>query len=271
MTWVTTAEVDRFLAHAEPFLLSDPVANNALVTEARFWSQLSDPAPGARFGWWAEDRGTQAAFVDLPDHATICSPLQDASIADLAEVLASSSSLGVEARDEAAVTEVWRAQGKAVSPTMRLTLLRLGSLRARALPEGRPRVADADDLPLLRSWFTLFQERQPDDPSHVEFVVDRPLEAGGITVWEVRGHPVAMASRTPTLAGMTRMGLAFQPTEGSTYSEAAFVSACVDAARAADAVLVLSAAPRSAAAYTALGFVPVLDRVVLEVRRDAQT
>jgi hypothetical protein len=84
-------------------------------------------------------------------------------------------------------------------------------------------------------------------------------------VWEVHGRPLAMASRTPEVAGMTRMGLAFQPTEGTTYSDDAFVSACVEAARRADHVLVLSGTPRSTAAYRSLGFAPVLDRAVLEV------
>jgi hypothetical protein len=134
VTWVTTAEAGRFLAEAEPFLLSDPVANNVLLTEARFWLWLSDPAPGARFGWWAEGNGTHGAFVDIPDHTLVCSPLSAASIADLAGELANATSLGVQVRDMAAVTQAWRAQGQVLRPTMRMTLLRLDSLRAPALP-----------------------------------------------------------------------------------------------------------------------------------------
>jgi hypothetical protein len=89
----------------------------------------------------------------------------------------------------AAVTQAWRAQGQVLRPTMRMTLLRLDSLRAPVLPTGTPRVADASDLPLLRSWCKLFQKRHPDDPSRVEFVVDHPLGEGGIIVWEVHGRP----------------------------------------------------------------------------------
>jgi hypothetical protein len=226
VTWMTTEEVGRFLAAAEPFLRSDPVANNGLLTEARFWGWLSDPAPGARFGWWADGSGTDGAFVEIPGHATVCSPLSAAAIADLAGELADASSLGVQARDAAAVTEAWRMQGQVLRPTVRMTLLRLGSVPAPALPMGAPRVAEATDLSLLRSWFKLFQRDQPDDPSQVEFVVDHPLGEGGVVVWEVLGRPVAMASRTPTVAGMTRLGLAFQPTEGTRYSDAAFVAAC---------------------------------------------
>ena len=121
----------------------------------------------------------------------------------------------------------WRVSGQMVRPSGRITLLRLHELRSRAaLPGGSPRPAGAGDRPLLRGWFRLFQERFPADPSHVEFVVDHPLEAGAIIVWEVDDRPVAMSSRTPEVAGMVRMGLAFQPTGGSTYADAA---SCGDA------------------------------------------
>jgi hypothetical protein len=265
VTWVTTAETDRFLVEAQPFLHSDPVANNVLLTEARFWSWLSEPSPEARFGWWAEASGTRGAFVEIPGHAPVCSPLSAASLAELATQLADATSLGVDARDVAAVTGAWRGQGRLLRPTARMTLLRLDGLRAAAFPPGTPRLADISDQPLLRSWFKRFHERVPHDPSRVEFVVDHPLAKGSIIVWELHGRPQAMASRTPEVAGMTRMGLAFQPTEGTRYSDAAFLSGCLEAAQTAEHVLVLSGDPGSTATYQSLGFVPVLDRVVLKV------
>lgn len=266
MPWVTTTEVDRFLAEAEQFLFSDPVANTMLLTEARFWSWLPDPVHRARFGWWVEGSEAHGAFVHIPDHAPICSPLSAAAVADLSGELAHAPRLGVQARDVAAVTAAWRAALRRVlRPSARMTLLGLHDLRAPTPPTGAPRVADTIDLPLLRSWFDLFRERHPDDPSHVEFVIDHPLQEGGVIVWEVHGCPVAVASRTPEVAGMVRMGLAFQPTEGTLYANAAFVVGCAEAARTAEHVLVLSGTPGSTAAYRLLGFEPVLDRVVLEV------
>lgn len=124
---------------------------------------------------------------------------------------------------------------------MRLSLLELQSLRPQPRPTGAPRPAEASDLSLLRSWFALFRDRHPEDTSHVEFVVDHPFEDGGLIIWEVDGRPVGMASRTPAVAGMVRMGLAFQPTEGTTYAAA------------------------TTAAHRSRGFEPVLDRVVLEL------
>jgi hypothetical protein len=266
VTWLTTTDAGRFLVAAEGFLLRDVVANNAVLTEARFWSSLSQPPPGARFGWWTDASGTQGAFVQIPEHMPICSPLTPAAIAELDRELGGSTSLGVDARDAAAVTQAWRDQGKALGPSARLTLLRLDALRAPALPPGASRMADAGDAQLLRTWFALFQERHPEDRNHVGFVVDEPLRAGAVVVWEVEGRPVAMASRTPVVAGMTRMGLAFQPGEGTVYADAAFLSGCLEASRTAGQVLVLSGSPGSTAAYRALGFVPVAERVVLRLQ-----
>ncbi len=266
VTWVTTTEVGRFLGEVGPFLASDPIANTVLLTEACFWRRLSNPAPGARFGWWVEGNDAHGAFVHIPNHAPVCSPLSAASIADLPDVLASANRLGVQARDVAAVTAAWRAHGQVLWPRPRITLLRLHDVPARALPRGAPRLATTSDIPLLRSWFKLFQERHPDDASQVEFVIDHPLEEDGIILWEVEGRPVAMASRTPKVAGMVRMGLAFQPTGGTTYADAAFDIGCAEAARTAEHVLVLSGTPESTAAFRSLGFEPVLDRVVLEGR-----
>lgn len=263
MPWVTTTDAGRFLSQAGSFLVSDPVANNALLTEARFWVRLSAPAPGARFGWWTDEAGTGGAFVDIPDHVPLCSPLAPGSLADLPGVLANATSLAVEARDAAAVAEAWRACGRTLRPVARRMLLRLDDLRVPELSTGAARVADAADLPLLRTWFGLFQRRHPEDPSDVEFVVDHPLRDGGIIVWEVGGRPVAMSSRTPEVAGMTRMGLAFQPEEGTAWADAAFVSGCAEAARRFDHVLVLSGTPESTATYRSLGFTAVLEREVL--------
>jgi hypothetical protein len=268
VTWTITTEVGRFLAEGMPFLVSDPVANTVLLTEAHFWRRLSNPVPGARFGWWAEGDKAHGAFVHIPEHAVVCSPLDPASIADLPGVLANASHLGVEARDVDAVTAAWRAKRQVLRPRARITLLRLHDFRSRAFPEGAPRLAIAGDLPLLRSWFQLFQEQNPDDASHVEFVVDHPLEEGGVTLWEVDSRPVAMASRTSEVAGMVRMGLAFQPTRGNRYADAAFDVGCAEAARTAEHVLVLSGTPEATTENQSLGFTPVQERVVLEVAED---
>ena len=188
MTWVTTSDAGRFLAQADSFLVADPVANNALLTEARFWVRLSDPAPGARFGWWVHEGEARGAFVEIPDHVTVCSPLTADSIAGLAGELAHASRVAVDARDAAAVAEAWRSHGRVLLPIAG-GRCSVSMTSGPGLATGSPRVADAGDLPLLRAWFALFRERYPNDPSHVEFVVDHPLHEGGIILWEVAATP----------------------------------------------------------------------------------
>ena len=264
MSWETTPDVDLFLAETEALLTADPVANSVLLTEARFWSRLSNRESGARFGWWSEEGTAGAAFVHLPDHAAICSPLTLAAAASLPQVLPPGTRLGVEAADVEAVTVAWRAKYGQVRPVTRLSLLELRGARPQPVPGGAPRTAEPGDLALLRSWFALFRDRHPEDPSHVEFVVDQPLHDRSVVIWDVDGRPVAMASRTPAVAGMVRMGLAFQPTGGTRYADAAFDAACLAAAANAAHVLVLSGTPETTAAHRARGFDPVLSRVVLE-------
>jgi hypothetical protein len=265
VTWETTADVNRFLDETGSLLAADPVANSMLLTEARFWSRFSVPEPSAFFGWWTENGRAQAAFVHIPDHAAICSPLTAASAESLPLVLTAGTRLGVQAEDVAAVTaSSWRAHRRQLRPIGWLSLLELQEFRAPSRPTGAARPAGGSDLSLLRSWFALFRARHPEDASHVEFVVDHPLEDGGLVIWEVDGRPVAMASRTPAVAGMVRMGLAFQPTDGTTYADAAFDAACVAARAAFDHVLVLSGDAATTAAHRSRGFEPVLDRVVLE-------
>ncbi len=264
MSWQTTAYVTRFLAGAGAFLRADPVANAVLLTEADFWSRLSDPGPSALFGWWSEGTRVLGAFVRMPDHATLCSPLPHSSVAALPPELPEGVSLGVPADDAEAVVAAFGAHGRRLRPTVRLTVLRLGHLRARGLPTGAPRRAGASDLPLLRSWFDLFRERRPEDASRVEYVLDQPLAEGAVLVWEVDGRPVAMASRTPVVAGTVRMGLAFQPSGDGAHAAAAFHAACREASATAEHVLALSGSADTGAELGALGFVPVGARVVLE-------
>ena len=265
MPWTTTTEAKRFLDETGSFLASDVVANAVLLTEAAFWSRLSDPAPPARFGWWADTGAIEGAFVHLPDHPVVCSPLGKASARDLPLVLQDVTWLGVDERNAAEVAAAWlRVHALVLRSGLPITVLRLVDLPAPPVSAGVPRVAGQDDLPLLRSWFSLFRERFPHDPSHVAFVIHQPLEAGSLILWEVNGSPVAMSSRTPHIAGMVRMGLTFQPTEGSTHAKAAFAAGCASAAREAEHVLVLTADSDARAECEALGFIEVSHRIALK-------
>ncbi len=102
---------------------------------------------------------------------------------------------------------------------------------------------------------------KPDDASDLAYVIDDPLDYGGITVWEVDGVPVAMAGRSRVVAGMTRVGATYAP-GGDRYGQAVFAAACAEAVGVARHVVLLTT---DVAGHAALGFAPVGELVTLEV------
>src|SRR3954454_18547200 len=141
--WVITTEVDQFLAKAGQFLESDAVANNALLTEARFWSRLPGEPVGGFFGWWVEGSEVEAAFVHLPDHAVICSRLSRSAAADLTGAVPEADCVGVEAADVETGPDASAAQRTAIPPSPTITLLTIPApIRAPSHPDARPRPAE---------------------------------------------------------------------------------------------------------------------------------
>lgn len=269
MTWTTTQDAATFLDAAGPHLTSDRVAHDPLLTEADHWAALVPRRGGGLFGWWEQKGSVTSAFVLLPDHALLCSRLTGEQAVALAALDLGTTTWGIDGRDADATQDALRAAGRDVRRIAERQLLRLeGPLHPRPTPPGRARPADPSDLPLLHEWFDRFRARHPDDTSDPEFVVDRPLADGGVTLWEVDGAPVAMASRTPFVAGATRMGLAFQPTAGHEHADAAFDAAVAQAGTRGD-VLVLGGSAEQTATYERLGFVVRAQRVLLEVRPSA--
>lgn len=268
MTWSTTPDAVAFLDVAGAHLAGDRVAHDPLLTEADHWSSLEPPREDGLFGWWADDDTVTSACVLLPDHALLCSRLTGEQAVALAGLLPGAGTWGIDARDAETVTKALAGAGHDVRRLAERQLLRLeGPVRPRPAPPGRARRADERDLPLLHHWFAQFRARHPEDTSDREFVVDRPLADGGITLREVDGDPVAMASRTPFVAGATRLGLAFQPAPGHEHADAAREAAATDAAASGRGeVLALSSSDEQTEALNALGFVPRARRLVLGLR-----
>ncbi len=262
MTWRTTTDAAHLLRVAGACLASDPVAHTPLLTEADHWRR-SGTVPGARGGWWEADGRVGAAWVHLPGHPPLCSVLPPDSVDSLVDALGDEEALAVDSRDVQSVLAAWRLRDADASVGRRIPILRLAALRDRPAPEGAARIAGDADRGLLHDWFSEFRRRAPEDPSDRAYVVDHPLDDGAVLLWEVDGRPLAMASRTPTVAGVTRLGLAFQPAPGHEAADAAFHAACVEAPRRAGHVVVLGGSAEATAALTDLGFEQAAERVLL--------
>lgn len=271
MPWSTTSDVRAFAERALDHLATDPVAHTALLTEVAHLLRHPEPGAPQRYAWWTEDGGSATevtgAVVQAPRHAPIAGRSSTAALSALPSVLTDAEVIGVDAREAEAALDAWAAAGRPLTVRARFAALRLmrpGPPGPPATVPGTARVAGGGDLELLTRWFDAFRAAQPDDPSDRSFVVDDPLAAGAIVLWEVDGEPVAMSSRTPVVGGMTRMGLTFSPTGDDELERTVLAAGCAAAAAAAPTVLALTPTEHgSVDRFSGLGFDVVGERVLL--------
>jgi hypothetical protein len=269
VSWRLSADVHEFDAVAGDFLREHPVDHTVLLTETAYLTARPSAATDQLYGWFQPADGpVSAAFVQAPRHAPVLSLAPPAAIESLVDVLPDLTRIGVDGRLVVDVAAAWRDRTPLVERS-RIRLYRLDEWRPRALPTGQARVATLDDRDRLVDWFGQLMAAHPDDPSELAYVVDDPLSYGGITLWEIDGVPVAMAGRSRLVAGMVRLGAVFAP-DHADHGDAAFVAAIQAARGIADDVLVFAASHDAAgdAHYRSLGFVPVLDRVMLGAGTD---
>ena len=271
MSWSTTGNVHRFLAEAGGFLRARPVEHTVLLTEAAYLQARPGTAADQEFGWWRDAKGAVAgAFLRAPRHAPVLSPMPAEAVESLTESLSKAEAVEADAETAETVAVAWKQRlGRELAELSRITLYRLEHFVAPDQPRGRARVAAPSDREVLLHWYKMLMKGVPEDPSEAEYVVDDPIGFGGITLWEVDGEPVAMAGRSRLVAGMVRLGAVYAPGDvdsyADTYANAAFVAACRAARELADHVLVFapSGNHETAERFAALGFRPVLERVML--------
>ena len=164
------------------------------------------------------------------------------------------------------VVQARTAAGTRLAPSRSFTVHVLEGRPTAPSCAGRPRIAEPADEPMLHRWFDGLMAGLPGDPSDRAYVVDDPVAAGGLVLWEVDGEPVAMCSRSRVLADTVRMGACYAPGGEAAYVEAVFGAAAVEARRHARHVTVLSATgeeQEEEARLAAAGFVPAATRVLL--------
>ncbi|WP_432012541.1 GNAT family N-acetyltransferase [Streptomyces cucumeris] len=288
MTWTTTDDLDAFLAAAGGFLRARPAEHTVLLTVAASLAAAGSGRYGERpprYGWWRPEPGAGdgcvgGAFLCTPPYPLVLSPLPDEAAEELARVLAEPGAAhgplppvtGVNtgrrtAETFAAAWERLTGAGAEVEQTQRL--YRLGALTSPdPAPRGRARAATAADRALVLSWYEAFGGEVGTHGGDVSRAVDDRLSDGGITLWEVDGTPVSLATVSRTEAGMVRVVRVYTPPElrGQGYAGAA-TAAVSRAARDAGAEEVLLftdlANPTSNALYQRLGYRPVEDHLQL--------
>ncbi|MFI7098932.1 GNAT family N-acetyltransferase [Streptomyces sp. NPDC050161] len=279
MTWTTTRDPEAFDAAAGGFLRARPVDHTVLLSVAAALrasgaDRYGDEPP--RYGWWwRPGGGVGGAFLWTPPRPVLLSPMPDGAAAALADALTRERCRvpGVNAGRSVAESfaAAWRRQhGGTAHPARHHRLYRLGALcPPDPAPPGTARWARPADRELLVSWFADFAAAIGGPPPRNTRPVDDRIAGGRCLLWEDGGRPVAMASRTATVSGATRIAPVYTPPGLRGRGYAGAVTAALSQ-RARDAgvgtVLLFTdlANPTSNALYRRLGYRPVHDHLVLE-------
>ena len=266
MAWTQTTDAAELWRRAGPWLGEHPVENAPLLAEVAHLLATDAAPQGLECGWWSDGSGVVGgAYVQAPRHNPLLTRMPRAALDELASLVARPDAVGVPGVVADDVVHAWVAAGTRLTPSRSFTVHVLEGRPAAPSCAGRPRIAEPADEPMLHRWFDALMAGLPGDPSDRAYVVDDPLAAGGLVLWEVDGDPVAMCSRSRALADTVRMGACYAPGGEAASVEAAFGAAAVEARRHARHVTVLAATgdEQEEARLAAAGFVPVATRVLL--------
>ncbi len=280
MTWHLTHDVEEFRRAADSHLAADPAANTAVLTVSEAVRRHGPTVYGdgsPRYGWWRAHAAApvEAAFLQTPPHPPLFGNVAPHHARALARALRDADGgvpvTGVKGADGGAraFADAWAGPG-GWSVTARLRLFRLGVLTPPVpAPPGRARQATADDVPLAAAWMKGFAADIGDDADADRTEnVRRRIADGCLCFWEADGRPVSMASRSPLLAGQSRVSPVYTPEAFRGRGYAGAVTAAVSRSAldsGAEQVLLFTdlANPTSNALYRRLGYRPVADHVDL--------
>ena len=274
MAWKLTSESNEFVAAAADWLRSEPVRHTTLLTVLQ---TVLDRGPGAygdqppQFGWHESQGGeVDGAFLRTPPFSMLLAPLPAGAAGQLIELLQARDALppavNLVKADADAVTAAWLAEtGGGTSIGMRTRLYQLGTLLPPdPLPAGRSRPGTEADTDLLIDWHVAFAAEAGTRAHHADRAVADVLDRDAVTLWEVDGAAVSMATLSRQVAGAMRVGQVYTPPELRRRGYgAAVTTAATQAAFAAGATDVLLftdlANPTSNAIYQRLGYEPLAD------------
>jgi GNAT superfamily N-acetyltransferase len=255
------------LAEAGAFLRSDPVQNNLVLTllDAR----VAHPEPG-RYAWvLGGGKVVGAAFQSpLAFQAVITAvprPAIDTFVDRLADAWPDVPAVFGPVDTVARFAGRWAEALKVgATPVEGQRLYALGSLDAPTGVPGQLRSATDDDAELILTWVQGFEGDTGSSVATVE-TVRRRIGAGRIWIWEDRAS-VAMATYTPALAGVSRVGLVYTAPEHRRHGygaacTAAFTRRALDAGAERCVLYTQLANPQSNAIYRRLGYQPVSEHL----------
>jgi predicted GNAT family acetyltransferase len=215
---------------AGAWLEGEPVLHNVMCTVLA--RAVEDPTVFNDAGWFAVEEGGRpvGAAMITPPFLLWVTPMPETALVALAELLLERRPAlpGVAGESGTATrfTGLWGERtGADAEPGMGLLVYRLDAVIPPATVPGRLRTAGPVDRLLLREWFAAFVSETGTTGGDTAAVVDRAIARGGVHVWD-DGRPLAMATTTPAVAGVVRIGGVYSPPE---LRRRGYGSACVAA------------------------------------------
>ena len=282
-----TSDPRWFLDEGADFLLSDPVVNSVLLSNATNLAALPDPdaAPAA----WAllrEDETAANGSVVLgaamrtPPRGIVISRLPAGGAATLTEALlptcADAPTVGGPAPDVEEFAQLWSSRlGRGVTVGIQQRIYQLDRVFPVTGVSGRPRKARTEDLDTVVAWTLNFNQdiAEPGGSptaERVRAVNERKIDQGLIHIWDDDG-PVSLVGTTPAVGGIVRIGPVYTPAEHRARGYASALTAAVSRQalrNGADACSLYTdlANPTSNQIYAAIGYRPLCDATVYLVR-----
>ena len=285
MTWTLTDDVAAYVTAARGILAREPERNTVMMSVLASLIRQGPNAFGDEspvLGWWDGGDASRAAVLRTPPHPMHFTSLPGQSAEALAQVLAAGPLAGNPAGlnlvigaepDAGAFASAWSLlTGATFEVRQRQRLYRLGGLTpAEPAPEGAARLAREADIELVHDWEHAFGVETNQTGSSSQAITRDKLLTGRIVFWERAGEPLSMASLTPVISGVSRVGQVYTPPgqRRRGYGGAVTVAATELAlARGADSVILFTdlANPTSNALYQRLGYLAVEDKIMISFR-----
>jgi RimJ/RimL family protein N-acetyltransferase len=271
MPWHLTADVEDFAATAGSFLRSRPVEHTVFLTLIVNLRRRGLHAYGAGdpiFGYWRSAEGAiEGVLLQTPPYPMMFSRLPADAVGPAVEAVADRPLPGVNMMADQVDEFV---AGRPARVRQRVRLYRLDQLTPPAPPPGAARLAGPADRDLLLRWYAEFHQAiDAVEEGDNGAAVDDLVGYGGLTLWEVDGTPVSMATRSRVEAGMVRVQAVYTPASLRGHGYAGAVTTAVTQQAldhgATEVVLYTDLAnPTSNGLYQRLGYRPIEDRVMTE-------
>jgi len=221
-----TDDAGRVLSEARPFLAREPVLHNVILT------LLNDRAAVPQEGryWVAKDGGEVVGVVFQSPVTFSCSLpcMTPEVIVALGDAVADSAAeQGVplpgaigEVSTVARFAGQWTERNKSgATPVGGQRIYEIERVEAepkapRPKAPGAFRAATADDRELVVSWVTAFAEELDEPvPAPAAGAAQAPPTRRAYWLWDVDGTPVSLASTSPPVEGVVRVGPVYTPPE----------------------------------------------------------